>query len=131
VNADSDVDSLIAFQALNKALDQGQSLREVYDDLQDALQDIQLRFNQGQIKLGDRAKAEQFYYQIGSRLLACIDPANPSLQTISGELKETLADKVFCNFSLFQSMPDIWAIDQIFPIVPLQRLDEEPGRRGI
>ncbi len=130
-NEGSEFDSLTAFQALDKALGQGQSLREVYADLHDALQEIQLRFNQGLINLDERAKAEQFYYQICSRLLQRIDPANPSLQTMAGELKETLADKVFCNFSLFQSMPDIWAIDQIFPIVPLQRLNEKPGRRAI
>jgi len=46
------------------------------------------------------------------------------------ELNETLADKYFCNFSIFKSTPDIWAISQIFPIVPLQRLDEAPSRRG-
>jgi arginine decarboxylase len=47
------------------------------------------------------------------------------------ELNQRLADKVFCNFSLFQSLPDAWAIDQIFPVMPLQRLDEEPTRRAI
>jgi arginine decarboxylase len=130
-NEGSDLDSLSAFQSFNEALDQGQSLHEVYADLHDALQEMQLRFNQGRVKLCERAKAEQFYYQICSRLLESIDPANPSLQTIAAELKETLADKVFCNFSLFQSMPDVWAIDQIFPIVPLQRLNEEPANRAI
>jgi arginine decarboxylase len=49
------------------------------------------------------------------------------LDRINGEL----ADKLFCNFSLFQSLPDVWAIDQIFPIVPLQRLDEAPTERGV
>jgi arginine decarboxylase len=47
------------------------------------------------------------------------------------DLNERLADKVFCNFSLFQSMPDAWAIDQVFPVMPLQRLHEEPTRRGV
>jgi len=42
-----------------------------------------------------------------------------------------LADKLFCNFSLFQSLPDVWAIDQIFPIVPLQRLNDPPTERGV
>ncbi|MDH5435287.1 MAG: arginine decarboxylase, partial [Gammaproteobacteria bacterium] len=44
---------------------------------------------------------------------------------------EKLADKYFCNFSLFQSVPDVWAIDQVFPIVPIHRLDEEPTQRGV
>jgi arginine decarboxylase len=47
------------------------------------------------------------------------------------ELNEKLADKYFCNFSLFQSMPDHWAIDQVFPVVPLNRLDEAPTRRAV
>ena len=45
------------------------------------------------------------------------------------ELNEKLADKYFCNLSIFQSLPDIWAIDQIFPIMPLHRLNEEPTKR--
>jgi arginine decarboxylase len=47
------------------------------------------------------------------------------------ELNDKLADKYFCNFSLFQSLPDVWAIDQIFPILPLHRLNEAPTRRGL
>ena len=47
------------------------------------------------------------------------------------ELNEKLADKYFCNYSLFQSMPDHWAIDQVFPVLPLHRLNEEPTRRGV
>src|SRR5690606_13243330 len=47
------------------------------------------------------------------------------------ELNERLVDKYFVNFSVFESMPDVWAIDQVFPIVPIERLDEEPTRRGI
>ena len=50
---------------------------------------------------------------------------------ILDELDERLADKYFCNFSLFQSVPDVWAINQIFPVVPLHRLDERPSRRGV
>ena len=46
------------------------------------------------------------------------------------KLDKLLADKYFCNFSLFQSLPDSWAIDQIFPIMPIQRLDEKPDRNA-
>ena len=49
---------------------------------------------------------------------------------ISGHLEAALVDRYFCNFSLFQSLPDSWAIDQIFPIMPIHRLNEEPTRRG-
>ena len=47
------------------------------------------------------------------------------------ELNERLVDKYFVNFSVFESMPDVWAIDQVFPIVPIERLDEAPERRGV
>ncbi|MDQ3040699.1 MAG: arginine decarboxylase, partial [Pseudomonadota bacterium] len=47
------------------------------------------------------------------------------------ELNERLVDKYFVNFSVFESMPDVWAIDQVFPIMPIERLDEAPTRRGI
>ena len=46
------------------------------------------------------------------------------------DLSKMLSDKYFCNFSIFQSLPDSWAIDQIFPIMPIHRLNEEPKRRG-
>jgi arginine decarboxylase len=51
-------------------------------------------------------------------------------EEIIQELDATLVDRYFCNFSLFQSLPDHWAIDQLFPIMPVHRLDEEPARRG-
>lgn len=47
------------------------------------------------------------------------------------EINEKMADKYFCNFSVFQSIPDVWGIDQVFPVVPLHRLNEKPDRRGI
>jgi arginine decarboxylase len=47
-----------------------------------------------------------------------------------GDLESTLIDRYFCNFSVFQSLPDNWAIDQLFPIMPIHRLDEQPTRRG-
>ena len=67
---------------------------------------------------------------VGSLVLK-LNPNNQSEAVILKELNEKLADKVFCNFSLFQSMPDIWGIDQIFPIMPIHRLDERPTRRAV
>ena len=58
-------------------------------------------------------------------------PAAKAHREVLDELNEKLADKYFCNFSLFQSMPDHWAIEQIFPIVPLNRLNEPPTRRAV
>ncbi len=124
-------DFLLDLRKQLKIIDQGGALREVFHDAIYNMQQIQLRFNQGLIALEERAKAEHLYYAICHRLHAAIDPANHSLQPVLHELNEILADKVFCNFSIFQSMPDVWAIDQVFPIVPLQRLDEEPEQRAI
>ncbi|MCK5342547.1 MAG: arginine decarboxylase, partial [Candidatus Heimdallarchaeota archaeon] len=56
---------------------------------------------------------------------------NEEQQQLLNKINEKLADKLVCNFSVFQSVPDIWGISQIFPIVPLQRLDERPDRRAI
>ena len=113
------------------ALQQDSPLREIYHDAVFTMQEIQLGFNQGVISLQERAKAERIYYAICSLIQSRIDPSNRSHHVILHELNELLADKVFCNFSIFQSMPDVWAIDQIFPVVPLQRLNEEPQRRAI
>ena len=124
-------DFLLGLRNQLKIMDQGGALREVFHDAIYNMQEIQLRFNQGLIALDERAKAERLYYAICHRLHATIDPANHSLQPILHELNEIIADKVFCNFSIFQSIPDVWAIDQVFPIVPLQRLDEEPQQRAI
>ena len=123
--------SLIELRNQLTALQQGSPLREIYHDVVFTMQEIQLRFNQGLISLQERAKAERLYYAICSLLQQKIDPANRSHHSIQHELNEILADKVFCNFSIFQSMPDVWAIDQVFPIVPLQRLHQEPERRAI
>jgi len=60
-----------------------------------------------------------------------LQPASRTHREILDELNEKLADKYFCNFSLFQSMPDAWAIDQIFPVAPLNRLNEPPTRRAV
>jgi len=113
------------------ALQQDGPLREVYQNVVFSMQEIHQRFNQGLVSLHERAKAEGMYYAICVLLNARIDPANRSHLLIQHELNEILADKVFCNFSVFQSMPDVWAIDQVFPVVPLQRLDEKPTRRAI
>jgi len=84
----------------------------------------------GRAGLRQRAHGESLYYALCREvqgLLAMQDPPPPELDDIN----RRLADKYFCNLSVFQSMPDVWGIDQVFPIVPLQRLDEQPERRAI
>lgn len=86
-------------------------------------------FSHGIVSLKTRAEIESMYWSV------CREVNNlaKSLKHMPDELKnldKLLADKYFCNFSLFQSLPDSWAIDQLFPIMPIQRLDERPTRNA-
>lgn len=94
------------------------------------MNDAKLQFNQGTLGLAEKAACEQVFYELCDKLRRRLDSGKKSHRDILDELNEKLADKYFCNFSLFQSLPDIWAINQIFPIVPLHRLNEEPDKRG-
>ncbi|MEN8106751.1 MAG: biosynthetic arginine decarboxylase [Pseudomonadota bacterium] len=83
----------------------------------------------GSLDLAARARGESLYYAI----CRCVQEWLSDLPTPPPELdviNRKLADKYFCNLSVFQSMPDVWGIDQVFPIAPLQRLDESPQRRA-
>ncbi|MGH7554792.1 MAG: biosynthetic arginine decarboxylase [Longimicrobiales bacterium] len=105
-------------------------LREVYHDTSFAKEQIQTLFNSGVMSLRERAIAERLFLGIMNRiaLLARKDP--DEYDDILPEVEAILVDRYFCNFSLFQSLPDSWAIDQLFPIMPIHRLGEEPTRRG-
>lgn len=86
-------------------------------------------FSHGLVDLKTRAEIESMYWSLCRE----INTLAKSLKHVPEELRildKTLADKYFCNFSLFQSLPDSWAIDQLFPIVPIQRLDERPNRKA-
>ena len=88
-------------------------------------------YTHGVLNLADRARAEQLFFAICAEVRALLKPETRSHREILDELNEKLADKYFCNFSLFQSLPDVWAIDQVFPIMPLHRLNERPERRAV
>jgi arginine decarboxylase len=124
-------ESIHALQRQLQQLDEVSSATEIYHNALFALEEIQQGFNQGVVDIAGRSQAEQYYHAICRKLVSRLNPAKRHHHEILTELNEILADKVFCNFSIFQSIPDVWAIDQIFPIVPLQRLDEEPRRRAI
>lgn len=104
---------------------------ECFHDVSKCIANTHRRFSQGQLSLSNRARAEDFYYAICLKIRDCLSDGVRAHRQILDELNEKLADKYFCNFSLFQSLPDSWAIDQLFPIVPLYRLDEFPERRGV
>lgn len=103
------------------------NILETWHDAQQIREDSLDLFSLGLIDLQTRAKVEKLFwtvaseiYQIASEMKHMPDELRP--------LSRMLADKYFCNFSLFQSLPDSWAIDQVFPIVPIHRLNERPTR---
>jgi arginine decarboxylase len=106
------------------------NLQETLHDVLGQREEILSRFIQGDISLAERAWADTtFWHTIGK-----IDNLSKALKYMPEDLEgisEWLKDTYFCNFSVFQSMPDSWAIDQLFPILPIRRLNEEPSRRAI
>lgn len=104
---------------------------ETYHDVCHWNSEVQTMFTHGLMDLQKRAYAEQIYYATCTKVLDYLKPSVRAHRELIDELNEKLADKFFCNFSLFQSLPDAWAIDQVFPIMPLAGLNELPTKRGI
>jgi arginine decarboxylase len=106
------------------------NLREVYHDTTFAKEQAQTLFNSGVLTLRDRAMVERLHLAIMNRLARLVARDPEEYEDLLPELDVLLTDRYFCNFSLFQSLPDSWAIDQLFPIVPIHRLEEQPTQRG-
>jgi arginine decarboxylase len=104
---------------------------ELFHEAQHHLSEGQTLYALGQLALSDRARLDEMYYAIVNAVRARLLPAERSHRAALDELDGKLVDKYFANFSVFESIPDVWAIKQIFPIVPIARLDEEPTRRGV
>ncbi|MEO6170778.1 MAG: arginine decarboxylase [Lysobacter sp.] len=85
----------------------------------------------GQIDLVHRARIDDLFYLIAHGVRDRLSAGEKSHQAVLDELNQRLVDKYFVNFSVFESMPDVWAIQQVFPIMPIERLDEAPQRRGV
>ncbi len=88
-------------------------------------------FSLGQLTLDERAQLDDLYYAVINAVRTRLKPDERMHRQALDEIAETLVDKYFVNFSVFESIPDVWAIDQVFPIVPIERLDEAPDRRGV
>ncbi len=95
------------------------------------MSDAASQYAEGKISLAQKALAEQCYFAICRRLHNQLKAHQRSHRQVLDELNDKLADKYICNFSVFQSLPDTWAIGQVLPIIPLHRLDEEPLRRAV
>lgn len=104
---------------------------ELFHEAQHHLSEGQTLYALGQLALADRARLDEMYYAIANAVRARLLPAERSHRQALDELDEKLVDKYFVNFSVFESIPDVWAIGQIFPIAPIARLDERPARRGV
>ena len=105
------------------------SMLEDWHDAEQIREEALDLFSHGIVDLRTRAEIESMYWSVCRE----VNNLSKSLKHMPEELKrldKILADKYFCNFSLFQSLPDSWAIDQLFPIMPIQRLDERPTRNA-
>jgi arginine decarboxylase len=103
---------------------------EVYHDAMEYKDECQTLFALGHLSLQERVVAEQAFWGICQKILRITRELKEVPEEVEG-LEKALADTYFCNFSMFQSLPDSWAIDQLFPILPIHRLGEEPTRRAV
>ncbi len=108
----------------------GGSVEEALHDAVQAYEEALSLFNLGYMSLEERSLAERLYWSVGLRALERLGDSEEPPEELAG-LEAQLSDIYFGNFSIFQSLPDSWAIGQLFPILPIQRLDEEPARRAI
>ena len=122
-----------AIRELWRILDNAEtpSVLEAYHNAVYWLCELHGSYNSGDTSLQERSCGEAIYYSICHRLRSLIQGGNRQYHDVLDELNEKLADKYFCNLSIFQSLPDVWAIKQIFPVVPLHRLDDPPTRRAV
>ncbi len=105
--------------------------QEVHADAVYWMSELQSMFRLGALSLPQRAQAEAIYAALCRRVLEKLKPVRASDWEFHDQLVERLADRMFINLSIFQSLPDVWAIGQVFPIVPIARLNEVPTRRAI
>lgn len=105
------------------------SVIEFYHDASQGIADALEMFNFGLLSLEQRAQAEQLYFALCRRIRSFLNPQVRAHREIIDELEGKLTAKVFGNFSLFRSLPDAWAINQVFPIMPLHRLEQPPTER--
>jgi arginine decarboxylase len=106
------------------------NLLESYHDAQQALDQALNLFSLGYLSLEQRCVAETLYWAITRKVQRQARELDYFPEELEG-IDAMLSDTYFCNFSLFQSMPDSWAIKQLFPVMPIHRLDEKPTQHAV
>jgi arginine decarboxylase len=105
------------------------TMRESYHDALQYKEELFTLFNLGYVSLEDRSKGEILYWNICERIRRHLHTLKDIPEEFE-QLEVMLADKYVMNMSVFQSLPDVWAIDQLFPILPIHRLNERPAELG-
>ena len=103
---------------------------ESYHDALQAVDEAMSLFNLGHLTIEHRALAERLFWALCNKLLNMVRELDYVPEELQG-MEALLSDTYTCNLSIFQSMPDSWAIKQLFPIMPIHRLGEKPVRRGV
>jgi len=106
------------------------NILESYHDAVQAQDEALDMFNLGSLTIEQRAMVERLFWAVCSKILKIVRDMEYTPEELQG-LEALLSDTYFCNFSVFQSMPDSWAIKQLFPIMPIHRLNEPPTRRAV
>ena len=106
------------------------NFQECYNDALYYRDEVRELFRRGQVSLSDRAVADNITLAVLEKVAAELKQTNKNFPELDN-LPEMLADTYYGNFSLFQSLPDVWAIDQVFPVMPIHRLQEEPDRDAV
>jgi arginine decarboxylase len=106
------------------------NLQQCYNDALYYRDEVRSLFSHGSIALRERATAEQLFSNILCRIAAATEAIKYAPEDLQ-KLKTALADIYYGNFSVFQSLPDVWAIEQLFPVMPIHRLNECPTRQGV
>src|SRR6185503_17812678 len=105
------------------------NLLESYHDAVEYKDQVLQLFNLGHLSLEHRVLCENLFWATCEKVLMLVSRQPHVPEELEG-LEKALSDTYFCNFSMFQSVPDAWAVDQLFPICPIHRLNEEPTRRA-
>jgi arginine decarboxylase len=120
---------ILDLQAVYRDVNKKNYLEAYHDSLQ-TMDEVLTMFNLGSVDINLRAVTERLFWAVCGKVQRIVRELDYVPEELQG-LEALLSDTYFCNFSIFQSMPDSWAINQLFPIMPVHRLNEVPSRRAV